>query len=718
MADLNKIETLRPFRRFCMTIGALPTTYLQSLSYLEMLTWFCEYLEKTVIPTINNNAESVMELQDLFIKLRGFVENYFANLDVQEEINNKLDEMSQDGTLENILLNFTSITKIYKTHDDIFNNKNQLQPNMKIKTLGYHAENDGGSAYYIVKNYKTDEFQEELEDNLYLTMILDSEPNSCQFGCVSGYDITSNLQNFFDQAFKNLNKSFKFMGGDFIISDTININPKILIKLIGQIKITDNNLKNISFNIISSENENSLENSIYSLFDNSNGCLWLLNNKRDLTKTAIKISSVENARINCNFKGIKAQYYNIGCSIDAFNTFLIKFKDCFFSFNNIGIYYGENDIKKNTGENICFENCTFTRNNLAFRTDFSTKLNFIECSFDFNGLCFYTNTSNSYIECDKCWIEGCGDDYNYDNIQGLIWTTTSTLWYNENVINIHHSSLMILKTSSLPINLFKNSSCVVILEDNEIWLSEQVSNILTIGDNAFNQLFLADDTVRRIKFNNNHFKLTSVLYPQSIKSITDRYFTSFNNFNDYINLSDLSTVDLGKYIVDSFNSPSSTFRTQIIDNKKCIEITPSNNGVQTQIVLTTKDYNKIQGNKFTFVCFIKGYKSINDTLALCKIKFYDKDLNEVGNFNNATIASTYRNDVTGLSPNQWFAPSTNNLGLSKDLHLSIPSNAIYFKPFITLRALNGSYQEQTIDYVTMSFDKPTYFTGIHVFNNN
>ena len=99
--NLQTIDTLdpTPFKHFITTIGALPTSFTDSMSYYELLAWFCDYLQNTVIPAINNNAQAVEELQALYIELHDYVENYFDNLDVQEEINKKLDEMAEDGSL-------------------------------------------------------------------------------------------------------------------------------------------------------------------------------------------------------------------------------------------------------------------------------------------------------------------------------------------------------------------------------------------------------------------------------------------------------------------------------------------------------------------------------------------------------------------------------------------------------------------------------------------
>lgn len=97
--EIKTIETIPPFTRFCMTIGQLPTSYLMSMTYYEQLVWLTKYLQDNVIPAVNNNAQALKELQE-------YVANYFENLDVQEEINKKLDEMAEDGTLSNLISNY------------------------------------------------------------------------------------------------------------------------------------------------------------------------------------------------------------------------------------------------------------------------------------------------------------------------------------------------------------------------------------------------------------------------------------------------------------------------------------------------------------------------------------------------------------------------------------------------------------------------------------
>lgn len=102
LQDVEKLN-FRPFTRFCMSIGAVPSSYLAGLSIEEQMLWLCSYLEKEVIGTVNNNAEALEEVQRLMVELQQYVDHYFDNLDVQEEINNKLDDLVEDGTLENLI---------------------------------------------------------------------------------------------------------------------------------------------------------------------------------------------------------------------------------------------------------------------------------------------------------------------------------------------------------------------------------------------------------------------------------------------------------------------------------------------------------------------------------------------------------------------------------------------------------------------------------------
>lgn len=90
------MKKLSPFKNLLITVGNLPTAYIESMSYYEGLTYLVNYICNNIDPNVKANTEAITELQE-------YVSSYFDNLDVQEEIDNKLDEMASDGTLAEII---------------------------------------------------------------------------------------------------------------------------------------------------------------------------------------------------------------------------------------------------------------------------------------------------------------------------------------------------------------------------------------------------------------------------------------------------------------------------------------------------------------------------------------------------------------------------------------------------------------------------------------
>ena len=111
---INTIN-LPPFKKMCITIGNLPSSFMESMTYYEALCWLYDYFEKTLLPAINTNSEAITELQNAFTTLKTYVDTYFEDLDVQEEINNKLDAMAEDGTLEAIIDQYTIGKDVFRT---------------------------------------------------------------------------------------------------------------------------------------------------------------------------------------------------------------------------------------------------------------------------------------------------------------------------------------------------------------------------------------------------------------------------------------------------------------------------------------------------------------------------------------------------------------------------------------------------------------------------
>lgn len=238
MADLNVIkpqQVQRMINKFCCTIGMLPTSYKASLTYEEQILAIGHYLETVVYPAINQNAEALEELQGLFIALQDYVNNYFDNLDVQTEINNKIDEMVESGDFQEIILNYINVTINYNTYEEMITDLStkDLSNLLKVKTLGYHAINDNGGANYLITNTPNayNGFKIDLNNNGFYLILLNPE-NIKQFGAY-GDNIHNDLTAF--------NNAITTIDNIFINCGTYKIDGQIIVNkrglnLIGESK--------------------------------------------------------------------------------------------------------------------------------------------------------------------------------------------------------------------------------------------------------------------------------------------------------------------------------------------------------------------------------------------------------------------------------------------------------------------------------------------------
>ena len=134
--SLGAYQSLQPFRYWCQKV--LPLVYDDSLSYYELLCKVVDYLNKTMedVETLHGD---VTNLHKAYEELQSYVNNYFSSLDVQEEINNKLDNLAENGTLGNILKNIIKINQpiLVKSKEEMADN-----------SVLYILESDGFVYYY------------------------------------------------------------------------------------------------------------------------------------------------------------------------------------------------------------------------------------------------------------------------------------------------------------------------------------------------------------------------------------------------------------------------------------------------------------------------------------------------------------------------------------------------------------------------------------------
>lgn len=105
---------------------------LQNFPFIEadfdaITNWqlFCKLGEEInkLINSENSLGNQVETLTNAFIELQNYVNNYFENLDIQEEVNNALDEMAQSGELDRVIENYVDYCYIIKEIEkiDIYN---------------------------------------------------------------------------------------------------------------------------------------------------------------------------------------------------------------------------------------------------------------------------------------------------------------------------------------------------------------------------------------------------------------------------------------------------------------------------------------------------------------------------------------------------------------------------------------------------------------------
>lgn len=141
-----------------------------ALTDYELLCKVVQYLNM-VIDKVNDLGH----LEQDFAELKSYVDNYFDNLDVQEEVNNKLEEMAEGGELATLITEIVNLGVMftYDTLDDLIDAENLVAGNI-CRTLGKETINDGYGAYYKIG----DTGDIALDSGLYATVIDDFGGNN------------------------------------------------------------------------------------------------------------------------------------------------------------------------------------------------------------------------------------------------------------------------------------------------------------------------------------------------------------------------------------------------------------------------------------------------------------------------------------------------------------------------------------------------------------
>ena len=234
----QKMPPVPPFVRF--VASAVPMVFDNSLSYYEALCALWKYIEG-MTAVINNNATLEEDFIEKVNELEEYVNHYFDNLDVQEEINNKLDAMAEAGTLQEIITAYIQANTAwcFDTVADMKTATNFVSGSY-ARTLGFHTLNDGGGALYKVRTVTNDDVVDEariiaLDDDTLIAELIPMQPlNVKQMGVVGDgtTDYTSAIQHVIDTSPRS---TIYFPVGTYLVSAPITTpatdNLKVFLEL-------------------------------------------------------------------------------------------------------------------------------------------------------------------------------------------------------------------------------------------------------------------------------------------------------------------------------------------------------------------------------------------------------------------------------------------------------------------------------------------------------
>lgn len=236
------------FRRFVLQNFPFIEEDFDALTDYELICKVIEYLNQVITSQneviaevgrfetdVNNEIDefetnitnNFNRLEGLFNDLKSFVDNYFDNLDVQEEINNKLEQMAEDGTLQEIITAYiqSSVAWTFSSLSDALNATNLVNGSY-VHILGYNSIGDGGDGYFHVRNKTVDEVEDgmftysysdtlmfELVDNGTITT------NQCGIFGDNTTDQTSKLQQFFAHDTEN----YTVKEGNYLVTGNLSL---------------------------------------------------------------------------------------------------------------------------------------------------------------------------------------------------------------------------------------------------------------------------------------------------------------------------------------------------------------------------------------------------------------------------------------------------------------------------------------------------------------
>ena len=200
-----------------------------ALTDYELLCKVVEYLNK-VITSQNEVIDTTNELSEAFEQLQSYVANFFDNLDVQDEVNIKLEEMVENGQLTELIAQFLTLNAIMsfptvaamKTAENLVNGST-------VETYGYYAIGDKGGAKYQIRPVTNSDTIDEItlfaltnSQTLIAELIIDPSMNVRQYGAKGdgSTDDTTRIQKALDTC-----SNITVADGTYMVNAVTHISP-------------------------------------------------------------------------------------------------------------------------------------------------------------------------------------------------------------------------------------------------------------------------------------------------------------------------------------------------------------------------------------------------------------------------------------------------------------------------------------------------------------
>lgn len=226
----NELTKIPKFRRCVLQNFPFIEQDFDALTDYELLCKVVEYLNK-VIASQNEVINVAQSLTISFNQLQSFVDNYFDNLDVQDEINNKLDQMAEDGTLQEIITAYiqANVTWTFDTVTDMQSATNLVEGSY-ARTLGFSAINDKGGALYIITDDQTPNGMDIIsigDGTLQAKIVPEGKLMPQMLGAFgeANVDVTTIMQRLF-----TLNAGYYFIpSGTYLVDGNLDIPSNTLV---------------------------------------------------------------------------------------------------------------------------------------------------------------------------------------------------------------------------------------------------------------------------------------------------------------------------------------------------------------------------------------------------------------------------------------------------------------------------------------------------------